>query len=265
MVAMNSKLNFLTKRDRMILSHIAEFNLTTIDIVKPLFFENLERAAAVSTLRRLREKYGLVEADKFHGQRKKYFRLTRAGAKVIGKILDKEELGDEKAAASFARLQFLCINPQGIVRTLCKTSEHPDMFKSPNKKAPKVDFYIAENKLDNPDSPSIFLGAIIVDFNSHPKRIVSRCVKHSQNFIRRGLFAEIMKAGRFEITVLTGTKLKKDALDLILNRELRRLLRIDVLKHGLHAHDRFPVVAKTVVIPGINMLVPQARNKRASK
>ena len=260
---MKTKQAYLTKRDRLILAHIAEFNLTTAEIVKHLFYENLKMGAVDSTLRRLREKYGLIEADKFYGQRKKYFRLTHAGAKLIGKTLDKEELGVQKAAASFARLQFLCVNPTGIVRSLCVPSKHPEIFKTSSIRPPKIDFYVAENTLKNQESPSIYLGAIIIDFNSHPKRIVKRCINHTRKFIRRGMFAEIMKAGRFEITVLTGTRLMKEAIDLNLNRELRRQLRIDVFKHGLDLPDSFPVKALTVVIPGLNTLVPQAKNRKA--
>ena len=56
----------LKKRDVLILKHIHEYNITLVEIVHQLFFENLKIGAAESTLRRLREKHGLITREKLY-------------------------------------------------------------------------------------------------------------------------------------------------------------------------------------------------------
>jgi len=90
----------LKKRDKLILKHIYEYNITLVEIVHQLFFENLKIGAAESTLRRLREKHGLITREKLYGGRKKYFRLTPKGGEIIGKEVGGEEF---KTRGLFAR------------------------------------------------------------------------------------------------------------------------------------------------------------------
>ena len=249
----------LKKRDELILKHIYEYNITMIEIVHQLFFENLKIGAAESTLRRLREKHGLITREKLYGGRKKYFRLTPKGGGIIGKEVDGQEFKTGKVASSFANLHFLCIQSKGIVRTKCNPKHHPKLFPSATNPPARIDFYISENKLENPDSPSVSLGAIVPDLNSKTRRIIDRCVNHSRNFMERGWFAGAMKAGRFEITVLTGTYGKKKAIQANLNRELRRKLRSAVLRNGLDSPIRFPIRTDVIVIPGLNLLIPKSK------
>lgn len=252
----------LTKRDRLILQHIYEFNITMVDIVHQLYFENLKIGAAESTLRRLREKHGLLSRDQLYGDTKKYFRLTPAGGEMIGKQVEEKEFGGDKVAASYANLHFLCIQPKGIVRTKCDPKQHPKLFPSSINPPSRIDFYISENKLESPETPSVSLGAIFPDLNSKVRRINDRCVNQARKFIQRGWFAGAMKAGRFEMTVLTGTESKKKAIEANLNRQLRMKLRADVLKHGLSSPVRFPIRTDVVVIPGLNTLIPQTRKTK---
>ena len=249
----------LKKRDLLILQHIYEFNITMIDIVHQLYFENLKIGAAESTLRRLREKHGLLSRGKLYGDTKKYFRLTPAGGEMIGKQVEDKEFGSGKVAASYANLHFLCVQPKGISRTKCDPKKNPNLFPCSINPPSRIDFYISENRLENADKPSVSLGAIFPDLNSRIQRINDRCVNQARRFIKLGWFAGAMKAGRFEMTVLTGTEAKKNAIEANLNRQLRMKLRADVLKHGLDSPVRFPIRTDVVVIPGLNTLIPQTK------
>ena len=250
----------LTTRDRLILEHIHQFNLSTPRILKGEYFEDKKMAAVDSTTRRLR-KHGLITSHQIDGSRRVYYRLTPEGGRTINQDVKPDVFGCFKFFRSYAMLHFICLRSPSVERVKCSPTMLSRLIVDNGMQFPRIDFYMAENKHQRDNSLTTSLGMAIADMRSKHRRLVQRCVKHSRNFIQRGWFVDVMKAGRFEITVLTGSESKKKDLELSVPRELRRQLRRDILKHGLESPIRFPIKFKVEVIPELDEIVP-FRKKR---
>lgn len=252
----------VTKRDRLILEHIGRFNLTTSDILHGSFFENNKLDAVKSNLRRLGPKrHNLIAAGRFPNSRRRYYCLTKDGAALIGKPFSDKDFGWRKIADSYAWLYFICQQPEKVTRSKCHPRELTKFYSGDKFKLPRIDFYIAESRLKDAENPCVSLGFTFIDLDSKLRRIVDRCVNHLRNFIQRGWFADVMKAGRFELTVLTGTESKKRDIELVLDAKIRQKLRGDILKFGLYSPIRPSMTTAAVVIPGLNELTPPRRKK----
>ena len=107
----------MTKRDKLILEHIANFRITTYEILHGQFFEDKKLAAVKSTMRRLTDnEAGLVTIHKIPGQRKKYLRLTPKGGRLIGVEANEKPFSLNTVMASYATLYFVCTEPENIRR-----------------------------------------------------------------------------------------------------------------------------------------------------
>jgi hypothetical protein len=251
----------ITKRDKLILEHIASFRITTYEVLHGEFFEDKQLAAVKSTMRRLTgNEAGLVSVHKLPGQRKKYLRLTPKGGKLIGCEVTDKPFSLNTVMASYATLYFIAHEPMNIRRAKCGSDFLANFMDTMNYRLPRVDFYISQNSSNSADEPEISTGFVLCDFNSKIRRIVDRAVKHARNFIKREWFRDVMKGGRFEITILTGTEAKLKELELSLQQEVLRQLRKDVLAKGLNVNGVSPIKMKVVHIPGLADLRPFRRN-----
>lgn len=251
----------LTARDRIILEHIHHFDLSTPNILKEEFFENRKMAAVDSTTRRLRE-HGLISSHKVPGGRKVYYRLTPDGGSRIG--VEVKEVGSSfySLGRSYGLLHFICRRPPNVTRVKCSRIMFDRLLASRDQRFPRIDLYMAECKQLETEITTTCLGLAVVDLNSLNKRLVDRCVTHSRKFIQRGWFAEVMKAGRFEITVLTGDESKKNDLLLSVPIALRRKLQGDIIRNGLNSPDGFPIGFNVEVIPELDEVVPFRRKQK---
>ena len=111
----------ITKRDKLILEHIALFRVTTYEILHGEFFEDKKLAAVKSTMRRLTNREaGLVSLHKFPGQRQKFMRLTPKGGRAIGVETHDKPFSLNTLRASYAMLYFICHEPESIQRAKCE-------------------------------------------------------------------------------------------------------------------------------------------------
>jgi len=247
----------ITKRDKLILEHIALFRVTTYEILHGEFFEDKKLAAVKSTMRRLTNREaGLVSLHKFPGQRQKFMRLTPKGGRAIGVETHDKPFSLNTLRASYAMLYFICHEPESIQRAKCEFDFLANFMDTANYRLPRIDFYISQDSTVSKDEPEVSTGFVLCDFNSKIRRIVDRAVKHSRNFIRRGWFQDVMKAGRFEITILTGTESKQQELEMSLQREVIRQLHRDISAKGLSANAIPPIKMKVAYVPGLANLRP---------
>lgn len=251
----------LTKRDELILRHIATYQMSTFEAIRHLFFENKRPDAAKSTLRRLGKKaMGLIASEHITGTQKVYYRLTPNGGKILGVPSRRcKRLGDSKLPQCYAMLWFTCFSEPAIQRTICKPRDYPAVFSFGNQRIPKIDFYIANDKTEIATGSEISFGFAMTDFDSRFRRIVDRARVQLSRMLDRGWFDQLISAKRFELAVLTGTNEKKRTIEMVLRSELLRTLRSPLLKVMGESCDRFPIKTHVVVIPGLNELIPGHR------
>jgi hypothetical protein len=116
------------------------------------------------------------------------------------------------------------------------------------------------------EDADVSLGAVLPDLNSTVERVVKRCVTHSINFLERGWFVEVMRAGRFEWTILTGHKAKQDELQQATTRTLQRRMASLYFKHSLDYSDVPPIRVNVEVIPELaNLRLLKKKKKNPSR
>lgn len=236
--------------------------------MKSVFFAGKKMAAVDSMQRRLDSRgAGYIYSRKIPNSRTLYFRLTEKGANYLGTKVDTQPICETRLFALMGRLCFIHRPPAGCDRSLCtnvtlgKFIACKDLEEG-KIRPPRVDFYIAQNSLGVGDKSEIVLGAILPDLNSNVRRVVDRLVRHSRNFIARDQFIPLMRAGRFEWTILTGHEAKRDELLLGANRMINRRLASQYFKKGLGFDDVPPIRVKVEVIPELANLRLRKKRKR---
>jgi len=267
---MKKKIN-LTARDHLVLEHIKVFETSTKRVLRNRFFDGKKMAAVVSMQRRLDGRgVGYIYGTKIPGTRTLYFRLTRQGADYLGVEINAQPMKDTKLFGLIGRLYFFNRVPAGIQRSLCTDSmllkfiNNKDL-ESGKIRPPRVDFYLAQNKIEGDKDSGLALGVILPDLNSTVRRVSDRILSHSENFIERGWFIDVMKAGRFEWTILTGHRPKVEELRMAVTRKLRRRLAALYFKHSLDLSELPPIRVKVEVIPELANIRLLKKKKKATR
>ena len=147
----------LTIRDRLILEHIHQFDLSTPNIIKDEFFEDKKMAAVVSTTRRLRE-HGLISSHRITSSRRVYYRLTPEGGIAVNLDVKSDEFGFHKFGSSFAMLHFICMRSPEIERVKCTSTMLGRLITIDSRRFPRIDFYMGETKQGEGEKPTTRLG-----------------------------------------------------------------------------------------------------------
>lgn len=227
--------------------------------------------AVDSTLRRLDSRgVGYLHGKRLPNSRTLYYRLTRSGSKHLGIRPSTQPMRVSRLFSIIARLYFINRAPKDVQRTLT-TNEMMAKFmdaKALEKgeiRPPRVDFYIAQTKIETAEKPEVAMGAILPDLNSSVERVVKRCIKHSMNFVERGWFVDVMRAGRFEWTILTGHKAKREELLRATTRVLQRRMASLYFHHSLDSTDVPPIRVKVEAIPELANLRLLKKKKKPSR
>ena len=251
---MKKKIN-LTARDLLILEHLKTFEVSTKRVLQSQFFQGKKMDAVVSMQRRLDYRgVGFICGTRIPSSRTHYYRLTRRGADFLGVKVNTQPFNILKLFGLIGRLYFIHREPAGIRRSICTDSmllkfiDNEDL-KSGKIRPPRVDFYITQNKIEVDNDSEMALGVILPDLNATVRRVSDRILSHSENFIERRWFVDLMKAGRFEWTILTGHRPKAEELQMAVTRKLRRRLAALYFKHSLDLSDLPPIRVKVEVIP----------------
>jgi hypothetical protein len=260
-----------TVRDRLVFEHLKTFQISTRRVIKSVFFAGKKMAAVDSMQRRLDSRgAGYIYTRRLPNSRTRYLRLTEKGADYLGVKVDTQPICETRLFALMGRLHFINDPPAGCNRSLCTNESLGKFIASKDLeegriRPPRVDFYIAQSKLNDGDNPNVVLGAILPDLNSDVRRIIDRLVKHSRNIITRNQFISVMSAGRFEWTILTGHEAKKEELLLGANRMINRRLASEYFKKGLGLNDTPPIRVKVEVVPELANLRLRKRRKRGNE
>lgn len=200
----------LMPRDHLVFEHFEKFEVTTKKALWLAFFEGRKMMAVDSLIRRLDSRgVGYIHGVNLLKSRTTYFRLTKSGAKYLGIEINTKSIRIARLFTLMGKLYFINRPPKNKQRVLCddnmlaKFIDCKDLREG-KIRPPRVDFYISQNKIEDPENSGLVLGATLPDLNAKVDRVVDRCVKHSENLIKRGWFVDVMRAGRFEWTVLTG-------------------------------------------------------------
>ena len=223
--------------------------------------------AVDSMLRRLDERgIGYLYGRKVPGTQTLYFRLTEKGAADLGYRFDPKAPSITEIFKQFSTLHFIHCGPKSQFRkrfdkaTLNKFIDCEEL-RTGKFRPPRVDFYIARNKIDDAEDSSLVLGGVLPDLNTKVERVVQRCVKHSQNLIKRGWFVDVMRSGRFEWSILTGHKQKQAELENTVTRALQQRMGMLYFKHRLNARKLPPIQIKVEVIPELATIRLRKRKK----
>jgi hypothetical protein len=238
----------LTPRDQLIFEQLAQFEISTKKILHSSFFEGRRMKAVDSTIRRLDARgIGYVNGRRQPNSRTQYFELTKAGAEYLGTKVNKQPMAISRLFTLIARLHFINRPPEERQRALCTDAMLAkfiacEAFKSGKIRPPRVDFYIAQNKIDTAEDRELALGAIF----------------------ERGWFIEVMRAGRFEWTILTGHQAKEEELRQATTRMLQRRMASLYFENSLDLIDVPPIRVKVEVIPELaNLRLLKKKKKKA--
>lgn len=261
----------LMPRDLAILDHLAEFDVTTKKVLHKAFYEGRRMKAVDSTIRRLDARgVGFVFGCNQPNSRTQYFQLTPEGAAFLGTKANKQPLAISKLFTLVGRLYFINRPPENRERKLCSATDLQRLISAadyePKKiRLPRVDFYIARNNIEGAEDQEVCFGAILPDLNSSVERVVKRVVNHSMSIVERGWFLDMMKAGRFEWTILTGHKAKEEELLQAATRVLRRRMASLYFHNGLDLLDYPPIKVKVEVIPELATIRLLKKKKKKTR
>lgn len=192
---MKKQLRHLMPRDRSIIEFIARYRIGTVDLLAAVCFRDSSRENVSRVLRRL-EVRGLVrKIDTTNGF--KYYVLTRPAFQFLGLKARTPRSLTENTLPIVLAVAIYCVQCK-----LCRMTSQEFVERYPELWRPgmKSSNYVLIN--DNGKSK---LQILVVDRGGLAHRIKSRVGRIIGQ--RKGLpnFESLMKAGRFRITVLTGT------------------------------------------------------------
>lgn len=256
-------------RDRLVFEHLAKFQTSTKPILKLAFFEGRKMKAVDSMLRRLDSRgIGYLYGRHLPNSKTLCYRLTKKGAKHLGIEIDTQPIPILRLFVLMGRAYFINRTPKETQRALCTDSMLAKFIACKDLESgvirpPRVDFYISQTKIEGAEKSENALGAILPDLNANVRRVADRVVNHCKGFIERGFFHEVMRAGRFELAILTGHQAKKNELQEAATRNLQRRLKDTYFEHSLNSTEVPPVRVKVEVIPELANLRLLKRNKKA--
>ncbi len=201
----------LTDRDHAILGHVHRYRLTTIEVLRRLFWEPGCTPNAVSQV--LARLAAFLHEAPLIGPQKIYL-LTAAAAREYGEDEDfASPPGPTSLAHHLAMLEYCCLADER--REHITAREIREGFPGFDGRG------IARNRYFHTEGEHPWLGWLEVDCGSNAEARVRKCHKQfAKRYNAEGLkFRELADAGRFGIVLITTSDGKRRALE----RALRKL------------------------------------------
>jgi hypothetical protein len=247
----------LSKRDHRVLRHARDFGMTTSEVLHRTFFAGKGLDAMLSTLRRLVGsglKYLFLRPERLYGKRK-YYRLTQRGAKIVGNGSASRRFGCQAKATRFAILSFMHEEGAGK-RVLFNPRKLSDQFALAGHRLPRKHFFIEETAT-NPR-----LGFILVNLGGDTQRTVRKALEIMARFLARQWFDEFFAAEQFVLVVLTVTEEKKAAIQARLQAAAPITLANAVARFSGGKPRKLPFEIRVVVVHELLNLIPGQRTAR---
>lgn len=228
------------------------FGLTTIPVLRRVFFSGKHLDAVKSTLRRLcglAEKPRFLKSETLDGQRV-YYRLTPRGAKAIGLPHWRiRPFGPQALYRKLALLWFVHGENQSGRRLL----SYRDIEKDFAIKVDPIPGYICY--LDTREEKTR-LGVIVIDHGAHPNRTVRKATQVVAWFLNKGWFDQVIRDKAFVLTVLTLSHGKQRAIERNLALAIRHSLRSPLTKLAASVGPGQNIELNVEVVEGLSNLLP---------
>lgn len=196
----------LTDRDYEILEHVMRYRLTTREVLHRLFFSDSEVNAVSKVTSRLVASNYLAEWEIGLTDARKYFTIGKAAASFLGVSPKKSAaLGPQAFAIEYAVLCYCCLREETRER-LTVSELHA---RQPRLVVGKVDN--SHYCLDH-DGHGAVLTYLRVELGGAVDHVMRKCRRDVESRRKHEIYTELMNAGRFGITVITGSQKKADLI-----------------------------------------------------
>jgi len=194
----------LSKRDIRILEFVIRYRVGTESLISKACFSDADSVANVSRVLRRLEKRGMLSSQTFVSGLN-YYTATRRGLKLLGftsrtpRPLTEQSLPVALAVAEYC---VACGNHRVTSQEFQDT--YPELWWPGSR---------ASNYVFVRDDKGLVLRMLLVDRGGAARRIRSRVRRVIAQRSRLREFSLLMKAGRFEIVVLTGLPQQQAKID----------------------------------------------------
>ena len=228
--------------------------MTWLEPLHRRFYRERKIDAVKSTLRRLtgkRPPFRYLQPDLLDSRRY-CFRLTAKAAKMLGFPARAARPLGRNALIGRYGLQWFIEVDGGDQRWLCNPREYPEVFAASAQRASRTKFYVEKR-----DGGTV-MGIAVVDLGSDARRMTRRVTDLLDRYLQEGWINDLIAADRFEVSFLTISQGKADALtrylDLGVQRRLARRVR--------RLNNKASIPARAIVVSGLIDLVPPASETR---
>ncbi len=249
----------LTDRDRLLLTQ-ALTDLLTVESAHHHYFPDQEAGAVHSTLRRL---YGeppsyLLLRPYPLDHRRKYYRLTRKGARLLGVSRHHARPLNQQGKTERYALSWLMHIDLAGERTHFKPQDHPGKFHLLENRFPRHPFYVEEK------GQAVRLGCAIVDHNASLQNAARKTIRALERFLLHGWFDVFIKAGLFSVHLLTFDEHRRRSLERLVTFLIRERLSAPLTALDAAAGQALPIDVRVRNVPGMKQLVLSDRDQAAS-
>jgi hypothetical protein len=212
----------LTERDRSFMDGLRRFRVMSKPIIQDTYCEG-SADAAKKLVARLKD---FVASEPFAGNRK-YYRLTPAGARLVGAPEEVgRPLGPQALAKALGVLKF-CL-PGSARRFRYTRPEFIQDFPEFVEELLGKDYY-SDYYLDD-DGVRVRFGRIVVDLGGDYQRLLQKC----RGYIKRGFrtpgFRELLDGELFALAIVVSNVQKRQAIEDAVHKDpIRAWLRIEVV------------------------------------
>lgn len=197
------------ERDRAILDHVRRFRISTPEVIHRLYFSDKTSNAVTKVTTRLREEGNLVSYPLF--EKHIYF--------VLG---PKADPGNERAGTAYGTLGL--VRAYGTLAFCCLGEEMHDRLDNEEWEDVRrmlglspgfayLDYFMEQQGSD------ARLNWIRVDHGADRRRLVQICRRKVYDWMHADGFDELVKAGRFGVTLVTAEARKQASLNAAFERE----------------------------------------------
>jgi hypothetical protein len=200
---------YVTVRDRLILTFIDRYRAATEELLREAVLSRGKRQANVSRIARRLVRSGLIHKVPY-GRGKSYLVLTRRGYQAIDVAERRPRPLAEQSLPIVLAIAWHCART-GVTRFTDREfrQRYPELWTTGVRCA---NYYLLETP------QGLQLGMFLVDRGATPRRIKSKIRRLVTQRDKLPLFDELIRSGRFRITVLTGLPAQRQNIRRYLKR-----------------------------------------------
>ena len=236
-------------------------DMVTAEVIQRRYFPDGSLEAARSAIRRLCGEpptYLYLQPEPLD-ERRVYYRLTQAGAKLLG-VSPKcaVPLKKQGKVSRYALSWFIHAEQPGK-RALINPHDFPDEFGLNAHRLPRHPFFLDET------TGRTKLGIVLIDHNAHARRVVHKTLKPIGRFLRHGWFNDLIRGECFLVVVLTFSFGHKKAVERFVTPAIAQHFRQPLSRLRPDLTDHLPIEIQVRVIPGMDAIVTPLPKRKAEQ